>query len=63
MSRFFLFVMAPMDQVFVGPFETKEAADAYAKPILAKNHDCYLMTEAEMLASQKEHGTIPVQTP
>jgi hypothetical protein len=60
---FYLFVMAPMDQVFVGPFDNEAAANAYAKPILARNHDCYLMTEAEMLASQKEHGALPVQEP
>jgi hypothetical protein len=60
---FYLFVMAPMDQVFVGPFATEAAANAYAKPILARNHDCYLMTEAEMLVSQKKHGELPVQEP
>jgi hypothetical protein len=59
----YLFVMAPMDQIFIGPFASEAAANAYAKPILAKNHDCYLMTEAEMLASQKEYGALAVQAP
>lgn len=60
---FYLLVIAPIDQVFVGPFETEAAANAYAKPITAKNHDAYLMTEAEMLANQKAYGEIPVQEP
>ena len=61
--KFYLLVHAPLDQVFIGPFETEAAANAYAKPILAKNHDCYLMTEAEMLANQNEYGALPVQEP
>jgi hypothetical protein len=60
---FYLYVAGPMDQVFVGPFETEAAANEYAKPILAKNHDAYLMTEAEMLTNQKVYGEIPVQEP
>ena len=60
---FYLLVIAPMDQVFVGPFASQEAANEYAKPITARNHDAYLMTEAEMLANQKAYGAVPVQEP
>jgi hypothetical protein len=57
---FYVQVIAPMDQVYVGPFETETAAREHAVTIV---HDTCVMTEAEMLASQQVYGEIPVQRP
>ena len=59
----YLLVLAPMDQVFVGPFETWAAADDYGAAIRDKGHDAIALTEAEMLASVDKFGPLPVQEP
>jgi hypothetical protein len=60
---FYILVVAPMDQVFIGPFETDTAADDYAAAIRAKGHDAFTLTKAEMFDSMEKFGALPVQTP
>jgi len=62
MTKLYIEVVAPMDQVFIGPFDSAEAADAYAATVRAKGHDAFPMTEAEMRASMAEFGEIPIQS-
>jgi len=59
-GTFYIQVIAPMDQVYVGPFNTKEAAREHAATI---KHDTYIMTHAEVMVSQMQYGEIPIQEP
>jgi hypothetical protein len=64
MTKFFVEVHAPMDQVFVGPFETKQAAEQYAGALIKeKGYSCYTMTEQEKQLSVDRYGALPIQAP
>lgn len=64
MTKYYVEVHAPMDQVFVGPFESHADALAYAAPIIMKRgHDAYVIDESMMGKSIAEYGEIPIQTP
>lgn len=61
-AKFFVEVIGSVDQTMVGPFPTREAAEAMAKTVPA-NFDAHAMTEAEMLKSFDEFGPIPLNSP
>ena len=57
---FYILVIAPMDEVFVGPFPSDNAAKTHAATI---KHDTYVMGESDMKKNMAEHGKIPVKRP
>lgn len=60
---YYILFFAPMDQVFVGPFETSATAEAYILRHCKEGHDADIMTLREMLDNQRKYGEIPVQEP
>jgi len=61
--KYFVFVMGPYDSIFVGPFDSKEAADAHAVNIIDPNKDAYVMSDVDMKKNIMNFGEIHVEAP
>lgn len=65
---FYILVIAPMDQVFVGPFYQRAAAQDHAHAIRAKAqangscHETTIMSAAERDENESEFGPLPLQS-
>lgn len=62
---YYVLVIAPMDQCFVGPFLAKMDADALAERHRGRfeNHDCSVMTADEKQSNEDQFGALPVLEP
>jgi hypothetical protein len=60
---FYVQVIGPMDSVFTGPFETREAAAAWSERLDTTRFDGYVMTHAKMMENMVEFGEVPIQAP
>ncbi len=59
--RFYVEVIAPMDQVVIGPFESSYAARVHASTL--RNTECYILSEAQLNKSFEEFGGLPILAP
>lgn len=61
-NHFYVEIVGTMDQVNVGPFTTRERADAYMATV-ASNFTAAVLTRAEMRQHVALYGEIPTVTP
>jgi hypothetical protein len=60
--KFFIEVIGSMDQVLVGPFDDRTAAELHAATI-SERFERFVLDENEMKKSIETYGAIPIQSP
>jgi hypothetical protein len=60
--KFYIEIVGPMDQVLVGPFLDRHAAELYATTI-SETFERFVLDENEMKKSIETYGNIPIQSP
>lgn len=61
-SDYFVLVVAPMDQTFVGPFPSCEAADEWCTTV-PDDYGLAVMSRRAMAENMFEYGPITIQEP
>lgn len=59
---YYVHVIGPYDNTFVGSFSTIDAAANYLRSIDRETFSAYILTEADFNANTAEFGAVKVQT-
>lgn len=62
MNRFFVQIIGPYDSTTVGPFTTRDGAEAF-KATVPSRFDGYVLTEAELDKQFIEFGLMEIESP
>jgi hypothetical protein len=62
MNRFFVQLIGPHDSTTIGPFNTREDAEAF-RATVPNNFDRYVLTEAELDKQFVEFGLMKIEAP
>jgi len=62
MNRFFVQLIGPHDSTTIGPFNTREDAEAF-RATVSNNFDRYVLTEAELDKQFVEFGLMNIEAP